>query len=85
MVDKGINDQSGTGASAIYPLLACRQRESWLFLATEIDPTSRSFAQGNIKLNNLDSRIKILDTDTTGKTLIPSTQLERFDRYVHRK
>ncbi|KAK4948598.1 hypothetical protein LTR10_012602 [Elasticomyces elasticus] len=70
----------GTGASAIYPLLACQQRPKWLFLATEIDDKSRMYATKNIATNVLQSRIKLLDTDTTGAQLIPSAQLERFDR-----
>lgn len=74
------NTSSGTGASAIYPLLACRQREQWLFLATEIDDKSRAFALQNIAENRLGSRIKILETDTTGQTLIPSKELVRFER-----
>ena len=73
---------SGTGSSAIYPLLACRQRPKWLFLATEIDDTNRNYASKNIAANHLQSRIKLLDTDMSGQQLIPSTELERFDRYV---
>ena len=71
----------GTGASAIYPLLACRQRPRWLFLATEIDEKSRSYALRNISSNDLEGRIKIIDTDPSAKTLIPSSELERFERY----
>lgn len=70
----------GTGASAIYPLLACRQRPSWLFLATEIDDESRQFAQQNIDDNGLASRIKILDTDLESNRIIPSDELYRFER-----
>lgn len=79
----GISDTraSGTGASAIYPLVACRQYSSWLFLGTEIDAKSRSFAARNIKNNDLDSRIKIIDTDSESKLLVPSDELERFQKY----
>ncbi|KAI1625895.1 ribosomal RNA large subunit methyltransferase F [Exophiala viscosa] len=70
----------GTGASAIYPLLACQQRPIWLFLATEIDDKSRMYAEKNIATNMLQSRIRLLSTDITGAELIPSKQLERFDR-----
>ncbi|KIX04091.1 uncharacterized protein Z518_07644 [Rhinocladiella mackenziei CBS 650.93] len=69
----------GTGSSAIYPLLACRQRERWLFLATEIDEKNRTSALKNIAANNLQSRIKLIDTDPKGKKLIPSAELERFN------
>ncbi|KAK5047861.1 hypothetical protein LTR84_006049 [Exophiala bonariae] len=70
----------GTGSSCIYPLLSCRQRANWLFLATEIDDKNRSFALNNISANDLQSRIRLIDTDQEGKTLIPSSELERFDR-----
>ncbi|OAL24100.1 hypothetical protein AYO22_05982 [Fonsecaea multimorphosa] len=70
----------GTGASAIYPLLACRQRPQWRFLATEIDEKNREYAQRNILANKLQSRIKLIDTDDKGDRLIPTEQLERFDR-----
>jgi len=70
----------GTGSSAIYPLLSCRQRPKWLFLATEIDDTNRNYASKNIAANHLQSRIKLIDTDMSGQQLIPSTELERFDR-----
>ncbi|OAP55036.1 hypothetical protein AYL99_10736 [Fonsecaea erecta] len=70
----------GTGASAIYPLLACRQRPQWRFLATEIDEKNREYAQRNILANALQSRIRLIDTDEKGDRLIPTDQLERFDR-----
>lgn len=73
---------SGTGSSAIYPLLACRQRPQWRFLATEIDEKSRAYAQKNVAMNQLQSRIKLIDTDPEGRRLIPSAEIERFDRYV---
>ncbi|KAK5086457.1 hypothetical protein LTR05_003625 [Lithohypha guttulata] len=70
----------GTGASSIYPLLACRQRPEWRFLATEIDSLSRDFANQNIISNGMDRRIKLLGSDPGSQNIIPSTQLERFDR-----
>ncbi|KIW26124.1 hypothetical protein, variant [Cladophialophora immunda] len=70
----------GTGASAIYPLLACRQRPQWRFLATEIDEKNREYAQRNILANKLQARIRLIDTDVKGDRLIPTDQLERFDR-----
>ncbi|KEF57590.1 uncharacterized protein A1O9_05508 [Exophiala aquamarina CBS 119918] len=70
----------GTGSSCIYPLLACRQRTNWLFLATEIDPKNRSFAEKNISSNDLQSRIKLIDTDQSGKQLIPCDELSPFER-----
>ncbi|TEB27288.1 hypothetical protein FA13DRAFT_1794910 [Coprinellus micaceus] len=60
----------GTGASAIYPLLCCRQNPIWKMFATEIDPTSLSRAQRNVSTNGLDGRIHISratanDTDSS--------------------
>lgn len=69
---------SGTGSSAIYPLLACRQRPLWRFLATEIDEKNRTYATKNIATNNLQSRIKLVDTDPTGGTLIPIQEITRI-------
>lgn len=70
----------GTGASCIYPLLACRQRERWRMLATEIDETSRAAAQQNVQRNGLESRIRIVETDSTSRQIIPVEELERFER-----
>lgn len=61
----------GTGASAIYPLLGTRQHPHWFFLATELDPKSREYAQRNISNNPLDARIKMIETDRNGAILIP--------------
>ncbi|KAJ9614214.1 hypothetical protein H2200_002350 [Cladophialophora chaetospira] len=70
----------GTGSSAIYPLLATRQRPQWRFLFTEIDEKNTEYAQKNISANKLQSRIRQLDTDASGEKLIPTDQLERFER-----
>ncbi|EXJ82504.1 hypothetical protein A1O3_06317 [Capronia epimyces CBS 606.96] len=66
----------GTGSSAIYPLLACQQRPQWRFLATEIDEKNSTYAIKNIATNNLRSRIRVVDTDVTGETLIPIREIE---------
>ncbi|KAK6078630.1 methyltransferase-like protein C27D7.08c [Seiridium cupressi] len=50
----------GTGASAIYPLLGCVQRPAWSFIATEIDDKSLAYAQKNIALNDLLSRVQVV-------------------------
>jgi len=47
----------GTGASAIYALLACRTRPLWNMYASEIDSHSLSFARKNVEANDLTSRI----------------------------
>ncbi|KAF6824746.1 methyltransferase-like protein C27D7.08c [Colletotrichum plurivorum] len=48
----------GTGASAIYPLLGCAQRQ-WSFFATDIDLKSLVCASRNVLMNVLGSRISI--------------------------
>jgi len=81
------NLRSGTGASAIYPLLACRLSPNWHFVATglsspalglfmliwmlDIDSVSLVSAQANIDRNCLSERITLLRADTTGPILIP--------------
>ncbi|KAI1332413.1 hypothetical protein F5Y16DRAFT_394487 [Xylariaceae sp. FL0255] len=64
----------GTGASLIYPLLGCVQRP-WHFIATDIDPTSLSYARRNARINDLQSRIQILDR-TASDSLIPLDDLD---------
>ena len=49
-------------------------------LATEIDHTSRTIAQQNMDQNDLGSRIKLIDTDSTSSQLVPATHLSRFER-----
>ncbi|KAK8060806.1 23S rRNA (adenine(1618)-N(6))-methyltransferase [Apiospora saccharicola] len=61
----------GTGASAIYPLLGCAQRPSWSFIATDIDAKSLSWAQRNVALNELESRIRVVDREDSSASLIP--------------
>lgn len=71
---------SGTGCCSIYPLLGCRLRPQWKFLATgevliqncrlltdyslEIDENNARTAEQNVKLNELESRIRIVRTDS---------------------
>ena len=73
---------SGTGASAIYPLLACRQRPKWNMIATESDAKSCGFANRNVLRNGLEDRIKVLKVDSGGKDdpLVPESVFERFER-----
>lgn len=81
---------SGTGCCSIYPLLGCRVRPSWTFLATgmytaqsngadtnsiaDIDQNNVRTAQQNVKLNRLESRIRVMKTEPQD-LLIP---LEKF-------
>ncbi|EGU82174.1 hypothetical protein FOXB_07305 [Fusarium oxysporum f. sp. conglutinans Fo5176] len=54
----------GTGASCIYPLMGCTERD-WDFIATDIDPKSLEYARKNVALNGLDSRIKVVERKPT--------------------
>jgi 23S rRNA (adenine1618-N6)-methyltransferase len=60
----------GTGASCIYPLLGCKQRERWRFAGTDIDDKSLQYARRNVETNGLQKRIKLLKTEPKG-LLIP--------------
>ncbi|GJJ09257.1 hypothetical protein Clacol_003479 [Clathrus columnatus] len=64
----------GTGASAIYPLLACSLPDNlhWSFVATEIDPLSIEYATRNINTNGLTSRITLFPVSAdSGSILVP--------------
>ncbi|POS69274.1 hypothetical protein DHEL01_v212331 [Diaporthe helianthi] len=64
----------GTGASCIYPLLACAQRP-WSFIATDIDPDNLKHAGRNVQLNNLQSRVQVLPRTPTDP-LVPLDELK---------
>ncbi|RYP02855.1 hypothetical protein DL765_010669 [Monosporascus sp. GIB2] len=64
----------GTGASLIYPLLACAQRPSWTFIATDVDAKSIAYARRNAELNNLQSRIRVVGRDIAAP-LVPLDDL----------
>lgn len=70
----------GTGSSAIYALLACRMRPTWKIVGTDIDVVSLANAAHNVSLNDLEGRIKLLETSSNDK-LIPLDKmgLERAD------
>ncbi|KAF9448929.1 hypothetical protein P691DRAFT_728779 [Macrolepiota fuliginosa MF-IS2] len=61
----------GTGASAIYPLLACKMEPSWEFIATEIDNKSYSCAERNIQVNQLQERIHLVRASPDKALLFP--------------
>ncbi|KAJ0145664.1 hypothetical protein ACKLNR_005569 [Fusarium oxysporum f. sp. zingiberi] len=63
----------GTGASCIYPLMGCTERD-WDFIATDIDPKSLEYARKNVALNGLDNRIKVVERKPTD-ALIPLDDL----------
>lgn len=47
----------GTGASCIFPLIACRNNSTWRFIATEVDEGSHNYALDNVKQNGMDNKI----------------------------
>ncbi|KAI6163070.1 S-adenosyl-L-methionine dependent methyltransferase [Pisolithus thermaeus] len=52
----------GTGASVVYPLLACRLETTWQFVATDVDRDSLISARENVELNRLSDRVLITET-----------------------
>lgn len=61
----------GTGASAIYPLLACASRPRWWMVGTDVDAHSLEYARKNVTANNLAKRIRITQSQTPEAPLIP--------------
>ncbi|KAK5700746.1 hypothetical protein LTR97_005263 [Elasticomyces elasticus] len=61
----------GTGASCIYPLLACSTRPGWRMWGSDIDSHSLAYAKQNVKANNMDSRIRIQRSPNPAAPLIP--------------
>lgn len=59
----------GTGASCIYPLLACSRNPNWSFTALETNARSIEYAQENVTRNKMASRIQI-----TNKSLLDVIQ-----------
>ncbi|KAG9018233.1 hypothetical protein FRB90_011802 [Tulasnella sp. 427] len=49
----------GTGASAIYTLLACRLRSNWKMIGTDIDKNSFASAEKNVTANRLQEQITL--------------------------
>ncbi|KAJ5585916.1 hypothetical protein N7450_005703 [Penicillium hetheringtonii] len=64
------------GLDIIYPLLGCKARPSWEFVATDIDENNARTATENVKLNNLESRIRVFKTEAND-LLFPLEKLER--------
>ena len=70
MVIMIINDDSGTGASCIYPLLGVRMYD-WNFLATDVDTESIESANVNINLNKgYNEKITTLLVPSEGERMI---------------
>ncbi|CAI7578163.1 unnamed protein product [Penicillium bialowiezense] len=70
----------GTGCIGIYPLLGCTTRPGWKFVATDIDSENIRTAKQNVALNELESRIRIIESHPDGP-LFPLEKLghERLD------
>ena len=49
----------GTGASCIYPLLACKLHPEWKFEALELNERSYEYAKDNVNRNNMMNQIKV--------------------------
>lgn len=70
----------GTGASCIYPLLACRMRKTWHFLATDISDVKILYARDNVARNKLDGRIYVVRMDSN-KDIIPTNSMDEDKTY----
>ncbi|KAL4992743.1 hypothetical protein BDW68DRAFT_148726 [Aspergillus falconensis] len=64
----------GTGCCSIYPLLGVKTRPSWNFIATDIDDENIKTSTETVKMNNLESRIRIMKTSADGD-IIPLNTL----------
>ncbi|KAJ8101148.1 hypothetical protein POJ06DRAFT_250603 [Lipomyces tetrasporus] len=53
----------GTGTSCIYPLLGCRLRRNWHFIATDVDDVAVSTAAKLVSRNNLMEQISVFKAD----------------------
>ncbi|KAL8279856.1 hypothetical protein RQP46_007706 [Phenoliferia psychrophenolica] len=72
---------SGTGSSAIYPLLTCRTLSSARMVGTEIDDHSLSHAKLNVEQNELKERVVLVQADPAGpifpeEVLLASTSFD---------
>ncbi|KAF8972055.1 hypothetical protein BDZ97DRAFT_1692548 [Flammula alnicola] len=61
----------GTGATAIYPFLACKLEQDWQFIATELDDESFESARANVSTNGMDSRIDVRKASAKGDIFFP--------------
>lgn len=70
----------GTGASAIYALLACASRPNWRMAGTDVDPHSLDYAKKNVDANGFSKRVKIAkSTDDSPLILLDKLGVESLD------
>lgn len=50
----------GTGASCIFPILACHRNPAWSFVGVDADEKSYEFAVINVQQNYMDNRIRLM-------------------------
>lgn len=62
----------GTGASCIYPLLACKLHPEWTFKATDVDEKSCLVARKNVASNGFESRITVIHTTDPKQIIMPA-------------
>ncbi|KAH8155337.1 uncharacterized protein LAJ45_00347 [Morchella importuna] len=70
----------GTGASCIYPLLACASRPKWHMYGTDIDAASLRAARANVDRNadKVGGRITVLDSTADGPLFPPGIETLDF-------
>ena len=71
----------GTGASAIFPLLICRNNPLWSVVAVDKDPESVNYARQNVERNDLGHRISVRLVDESNdwsKLISESADLFHF-------
>lgn len=67
----------GTGASCIFPILACHRNPTWSFIGVEADAKSYSVAVENVQKNFMEDRIRLVKI-TTEDTLNDIVSLSSF-------
>ncbi|KAI2472493.1 hypothetical protein F4781DRAFT_420102 [Annulohypoxylon bovei var. microspora] len=71
---KDLIDSTSSSTSCLDLGEPSRERPLWSFIATDVDSKSLSYARKNAQLNNMGSRIRVVDRTVTDR-LIPLTEL----------
>mmetsp|Transcript_21943 Transcript_21943/g.26725 ORF Transcript_21943/g.26725 Transcript_21943/m.26725 type:complete len:252 (-) Transcript_21943:773-1528(-) len=69
----------GTGASCIFPLIACSLHKSWTFTGTDIDKNSLQSAEKNLVQNDMSERVLLQLTDKAHSILPKSVFTARCE------